>query len=206
MVNSGENVDFLEKTKALLAGLGLNAYELAEMSFAISGYGVARPEVIFGSTDHRVTAIAFGSLLQEKSMEFTFPIPDSLGGQRGLRRVSTSLTWSSAVNPSSQKYNCSAVFTEVSGLNKIGCERIGEYQKPTRRGSIEHLVYSGEAATSFSQNSNLTITVNCRQYAMRVANPIPFALVVTMETAEQTGIQIFNQIKNRIQTQTRVQS
>lgn len=206
LVNSSDTVDFIQKTKSFLESFGLGTYAAAEMSFALSGYGKAQPERTLGCNDYRVTGVAVGSVQHEKSIEYIFPIPDNLGGKRGLRRVTTTLAWSSAVNANSQRYRASAIFTDMVGLNKIACERSGVYEKPSRRGSIEHCVYGGETAVSFAQNSNLVISVNCREDGMKMIAPVPFAFVVTMETAEADDIKIFQQVKTRIQSQVRTRA
>jgi len=72
--------------------------------------------------------------------------------------------------------------------------------RSVRRGTVQHEVFQGERAVPFSDGDTVTIKVNCRKDARRMAEPATYGLAVSLEVAEGIDIPIYTEVHTRIAT------
>ena len=64
----------------------------------------------------------------------------------------------------------------------------------------------GTSATPFQDGDAIVIKVNCRADAGEIIQPIRYGLAVTLEVAEELGIPIYAEVRNRLVIPIPVQS
>ncbi|MGB6068538.1 MAG: hypothetical protein WBG50_27335 [Desulfomonilaceae bacterium] len=69
-----------------------------------------------------------------------------------------------------------------------------------RRGTVQHEIFEGTRASSFPDNSQFQIQVNCAAEAGNKLEDIaiPYCLAITVEVAAELNISIYQEILNRI--------
>ena len=68
------------------------------------GYGAIDVDRVLSCTPYRVTAIGSGVLRADEGQFHEVPLPPSLSGKRGKRRLTASLVWMTPVNPRHQHW------------------------------------------------------------------------------------------------------
>ena len=79
-----------------------NSRQFKEYVTRLLGYGAVDINRVRECTTQRVTALGGGTLKQEESHVHRLPLPPSLRGRRGYRRLTITLAWLSPVNPRHQ--------------------------------------------------------------------------------------------------------
>jgi len=163
------------------------------------GYGVPDFSLAKDCTEQRATALGYGTLDADQAHVFAFPLPPSLGSQRVLRRLRVTLGWMSPIAPNSQKYRKAALWYKVNNRPFVDSRPpMSKDWQAVRRGTIQHEVFEGESAVPISENEALTIKVNCRADAGRLAGPINYGLAVTLEIATGLDIDIYEDVRANI--------
>ena len=93
----GEEYMALFKTPA-------NSKKLAEYLTRLLGFGRVDLDAVRECTESRVTALAGGVLAAGSAYEHRFPLPPSLSGKRGRRRLAVSLAWMTPVHPLNHRW------------------------------------------------------------------------------------------------------
>jgi hypothetical protein len=62
----------------------------------------------------------------------------------------------------------------------------------------------GDRATAFVDGDHLEILVSCRADAGALEDPVPYAVAVTLEVAEEIGVPIYDEVRARVQARTRI--
>ncbi|MCC6553916.1 MAG: S8 family peptidase [Polyangiaceae bacterium] len=191
--------------------LGEERHEIARWL----GYGEVELTRVLGCMEHRATLIACDDILNDFAHVYRVPLPQSLNGKKTWRRVVVTLAWFTAINPFHEDYQRGDLwFTpyqipsptrpekkegEIGRLLKV--QRTGVNWQSVRRGTVQHEILEGEAASVFDEDA-LCITVNCRDVA---GDPgwIPYGLAVTVEVAESAVVPIYDDIRSRLQVKVR---
>jgi hypothetical protein len=174
-----------------------NAKKFKEYLTRLIGYGVADATRVLECTPHRVTALSGGLLHQDQAHTHRFPLPPSLSGLRGLRRLIITLAWLTPVNPLHQAWRRADLwFTPPLALLQV--ERREADWQAAQRGTVQHEVLEGDRAAVFVADENIEIRVNCRPHAGALEDPVPYALAVTLEVAQEIGIDIYEEVRVRI--------
>ena len=168
------------------------------------GFGGLEVADVAECTATRVTAIGSGALGKDEAVEHRFPLPPSLGGKRGLRRLTATLSWFTPVNPLSHKWRQAHLWFETP-KSKLVVGRVGPYWKATQRGTLQHEVFDGEEAVAFVDGDDIVVRVSCRQDAPGLQDTVPYALAVTLEVDEEIGIDIYAEVRERVQQRLRTQ-
>jgi hypothetical protein len=67
-----------------------------------------------------------------------------------------------------------------------------------QRGTLQHEIFDGSAATAFIDGDSIRIKVNCSKDANSFTDNIPYAIIVSLEVAEGIDMPIYQEIKDRI--------
>jgi hypothetical protein len=162
------------------------------------GYGLADVQRAITCTDERATLLGVGELRAEEAVEFSAPLPPGLAGRRAWRRFTVTLAWLSPVNPTHHAYRRARLW-----VSDVGGElRVKRYNsvddKAATRGTVQHEVYEGDDALAYVDGATFKCKVNCAEDAGKFEGAIRFALCVSLEVAEGTEIQVYQQIRARI--------
>lgn len=186
-----------------------NGNKLTEYLTRLLGFGRVDFDVVRECTATRVTALAGGTLAAEAGAEHRFPLPPSLSGKRGWRRLVVTLAWLTPVHPTSHRWRRAHLwFSSPNSKLPVGSkkhlERCGADWQAVQRGTIQHEVFEGEKAAAFVDGDEIVILVSCREDAGVFVNTVPYALAVTLEVDDAIGIDIYTEVRNRIQNRLRV--
>ena len=84
-------------------------------------------------------------------------------------------------------------------------DRTDAEHNTVRRGSLQHEIVQGTRAMVFGDGDALPIHVECMDDAQRLqaGKSVRYALVVSVETAEQTSITIHDEVRTRLRQRAR---
>lgn len=161
------------------------------------GYGFPDVSKVKECTEQRATVIGFGRLKEEEAHLYSLPLPPSLSSKTIKRRLTITLAWFSPISAATQKYRTTRLWFESN--TPLARERTCAQWQAVRRGTLQHEIFEGSAAEAFVDGDSIVIKVNCTKDAASIAdNSIPYALMVSLEVAEQTGLPIYQEVKERI--------
>jgi hypothetical protein len=170
------------------------------------GYGLADVTRALECAAERATLIATGEMTLERALVFAAPLPPSLAGKTAWRRLTLTLAWLSPINPSHQAYRRAKLsVTPPSDTLQVRREN-SVNDKAAQRGTVQHEILEGDSAVAFIDGAQLVCKVSCAARAGSLADPIPFALCLTLETRDDSGIPVYEEIRARIATQVQVQA
>lgn len=171
-----------------------NSQQFKEYVTRLLGYGAVDIDRVRECTARRVTALGGGKLAQDESHILRFPLPPSLAGKRGSRRLAITLAWFSPVNQQHQgRRRAALAFKPPKG--PLHVDRQEAYAHATRRGTLQHEVFEGKRAATFVGGEELEIRVSCRADAGALEDEVPYALAVTLEVAREIGVDIYDEIR-----------
>jgi len=209
----GESQDSIRQ--ALTAEAYSNEASEKTILARLLGYGVINTDRLFHCANNRAMLLGFQHLEKDQAHVFSLPIPSGLNGARGLRRIVVTLGWCTPINPRNSAYRRAKLwFVPYRGIGKEGTKTIKDGElceflnveraevdwQTARRGTIQHEIFEGMRASSFPDNSQFRIQVNCAaESADKLENvAIPYCLAITVEVAAELNISIYQEIRNRI--------
>lgn len=177
--------------------------KIKEIIACFFGYGFVNPEKLFHCEDYRTTLIGVDELAKDQAHNYEIPIPNLVNGLSEWKRLTLTLAWLSPVNTEHNKYRKAQLwYNKPDDILKL--ERIDSQFQHTQRGTVQHEIYEGSKAVAFETNSNLTIKINCKEDAGKLTESVKYAFIVTLETKDEIGLNIYEEIKTRIRTRVRV--
>lgn len=174
------------------------------------GYGAVDQGRIVDAGGHRVTLLGEDSIRPTQRHMWRIPLPDDLRSSTEFRRIVVTLAWLSPVTPNSSQYR-------TIGLNMLGAngksdlwegvKRVGHQPAIgfARRGTLIHAVYEGNRkAIPFLENGDFIINVQAATKMPGLTRtPVPYALAVTIEVADNINADIAASIRDRVVQQAR---
>ena len=167
-----------------------NSRQFKEYVTRLLGYGAVDVNRVQECTARRVTALGGGTLGQDESHVHRFPLPPSLSG----RRVTVTLAWLSPVNQRHQAWRRADLWF-APPQDRLRVSRQQADWLAVRRGTLQHEILEGERAGVFVDDANLKIQVSCRADAGTLEAEVPYALAITLEVAEELGIDIYEEVR-----------
>lgn len=73
-----------------------------------------------------------------------------------------------------------------------------------QRGTVQHEVFEGQKAAAFVDGDEIVVHVSCREDAKILSGPVSYALAVTLEVDEAIGIDIYAEVRERVENKLRV--
>ncbi len=159
------------------------------------GYGRVEEERSLFATSQRVVLLGWHELGDGDAHVYELPLPPSLSGRPGMRRLVATLAWLTPVNPRHKDYRQAYLWYRLPE-DRLAVGRAGLDTNATSRGTVQHRILEGEQATVFSDGDTMPITVSCKAYAGHLTEPVPYALAVTLEVADP--IDIYTEVRGRI--------
>lgn len=174
-----------------------NSRQFKEYLTRLVGYGAVDPMLAGECTAARVTALGGGELRADQSYIHRFPLPPSLSGKSGLRRLVITLAWFTPINAAHQGWRRADLwFSPPAELLKVGRQEAD--WRAVQRGTLQHEVLEGKSAAAFADGDELEIQVSCREDAGVLEDAIPYALAVTLEVAEEIEIDVYQEVRQRV--------
>jgi hypothetical protein len=161
------------------------------------GLGFVEPTEGLVASDHRAVLIGCGQLRDNEAHEYSIPLPPSLSGVRGLRRVVVTLAWFSPIRPRHRNYRGAALWFDVEKL-KLGADRRDIEWRSARNGTIQHEIFEGERAVVIAETGTMKVKVNCRADAASLTETVRYGLIVSIEVAEELRVPVYEEIATRI--------
>jgi hypothetical protein len=174
-----------------------NTRQFKEYVTRLLGYGCIDMARVCECTAYRVTALSGGHLGIDEAHIHRFPLPPSLSGRRGERKLYITLAWLTPVNPWHQRWR-RADLSFSPPLDALRVSRQQAEWRAVQRGTIQHEVLQGDRAAAFVDGDNLDIHIGCRADAGALEEEVPYALVVTLEVAEEIGVPIYEEVRVRV--------
>ena len=171
-----------------------NSRQFTEYITRLIGYGTVDVNRVRECTAHRVTALSGGVLKKDQSLVHRFPLPSSISGKRGYRRLTISLAWLTPVNPRHQRWRRADLWF-APPHEALRVKRRQANWQAVQRGTLQHEILEGEDAAVFEDNKHLEIQVSCRADAGTLEEAIPYALITTLEVAEEIGVEIYDEVR-----------
>ena len=169
------------------------------------GYGVVDVERAIACTAERATLLGVGELGADDAFVFSAPLPPALAGKIAWRRLTVTLAWMSPINCSHQGYRRAKLWM-TPPQDQLRVKRANSvHDKAALRGSVQHEILEGEDAVAFVDGNQFECKVNCAADAGDLVGKVRFALCVSLEVSVDSGIAVYQEIRDRIKPQVVIQ-
>lgn len=186
----------------------VNSRQFKSFSSKFIGYGYPNIEKVLFCTEQRATIIGCDSIKEKQVHEYRFPLPPSLANENKWRRLTITLAWFTPIN-SNHRYlrKAKLFFTPPKKADALELERQESDYNQVQRGTVQHEILESKKVSDYQDGDELVISIQCNADACeRLDEEIPYALIVTLEVKEGVDIPIYQEIRNRIALQTRIES
>ncbi|MBE2180316.1 MAG: S8 family peptidase [Chthoniobacterales bacterium] len=183
--------------KGVLKPAAMREDKFKRIAARFLGFGFVEPVESLVGADHRATMLGCGTLASDAAHEYCIPLPPSLSGVRGLRRVVVTLAWLTPIHPRHRNYRGAALWFNIEN-GKLATKREDAEWRSARNGTVQHEIFEGERAAAFAEDATMVIRVNCRADASSLEGTIRYGLVVSVEVAEELRIPVYEEIAARI--------
>ena len=175
-----------------------NSRQFKEYVSRLLGYSAVDTERVSACTPWRVTALSGGELGEDESHIHTFPLPPSLDGLSTHKRLTITLAWLTPINPRHQAWRRASLWFDPP-TDELKVTRQQADYRAVRRGTLQHEILEGRAAADFGQGGTLAVQVSCRADAGTLEETVPYALVTTLEVAEDLTLDIYDEVRTAVQ-------
>ena len=151
-----------------------------------------------GCEPHEATILFLGKLGANQKRAVALPLPDGLQ-KRGVKRVTATLAWMSPVNWRHRQYRRAALeFSAPSGFTSLGtATEVGG--TPSKRGTLQHLIWEVDRATGVGAGSDLSLTVTCKEQAGGLnGQTVDFAVALSLWVAPELGVDVYTQVQQQL--------
>ena len=163
------------------------------------GYGFPNQEISLFCTSQRATFIGYGTIKQDKEIDFTFPLPDCLISNAVEKKLTITLAWMSPIAPNNKNYKLAKLSFHPKNRDKVISDSsriVSDYNSATR-GTVQHEVITGSQAATYESNENMVITVSCKREP-NLKESVNFVIMASLEVKEQTNLPIYQEIVNKL--------
>lgn len=200
-VHTADWGDALDRFRPLLDGL-VDAHRIRDHIARFVGYGVIRPERMATCTAQRATVLGLGWLADRGAHQFRLPVPPSVGGHVGWKRLTVTLAWFTPINPRHRGYKRAGLWFDLPQL-LMPIKRAQCDLRAAQRGTLQHEVLQGDKAGAIGDDAEILVNVNCRAPAGALEESVPYAVVCSLEVGEGVSIPVYDEIRDRLQVRVR---
>lgn len=149
----------------------------------------------------RATLVGVGEVEADGALVFSAPLPPGLAGRRAWRRLTLTLAWMTPINSAHQAYRRAKLWvTPPQDLLRVRRHN-SVNDRAALRGTVQHEILEGDDAVVFADGDRLVCKVNCAADAGELTDKVRFALCVSLEAAVESGIAVYQEIRERIAPQ-----
>ena len=197
-----------EVIRSVLKQEGMPTGKMRDAIASVLGFGTVNPDLVFSSDDHRATLMGAGIATHGNEDIWSVPLPPSLSGKQGKRRLAVTLAWFTPPPVRAQTIRSVKLSFKAKNYGWVARDRQADHNG-VQRGTVHHEVFEGDKVTAFAQDSALAVHVECsdRERDCR-AEPIgvPYALLATIEAAPVLGVAVYEEVKAGVRARTRTQA
>jgi hypothetical protein len=167
---------------------------------AFSAMALPDPARVEACAAQRATVLGAGLLQQDEAHEYEFPLPVELSNTTEWRRLIITLAWLTPVNPAHRVYRkAKLTFQPPTNEDPLAVNRQHADWQQVQKGTVQHEVLDGRKARAFQDGDNLRIKISAQgDTGQQFDEAIPYGLAVTLEVAEQSGIPIYERIRDKL--------
>lgn len=171
------------------------------------GYGVPDIDRVLACTENRATLLGFGTIEADSALLYRIPLPADLDGRLAFRALTVTLAWFTPINARHQGYRRAALDISSGSDEKYWLvserEPCQPADKSIARGTLFHERRTGQKAAVFLDDGHLLLRLSCRAAAGELQERVPYALAISFEVGVEAGIQVYDEIRTRIEPQVR---
>lgn len=185
--------------------LGLDNQQARRQLTALLGYGRVDVNRLGTAATNRAVLVAGGLIARNERHTYELPLPPSLRARAEWHRFTITLAYMAPTVGQLTRYRGAKVYFATPDTGLAGGDRTGAEYNTVRRGSLQHEIIQGTTAMVFGEGDVFPIHVECMDDAqrLRAGNRVRYALVVSVETAEQTSTTIHDEVQARLRDQVR---
>lgn len=184
--------------KKIFEDIGRKSLSKEQLGYYL-GYGELDTSTVQSSTDKRVTAMGFGALKSKEAHSFSFPLPQTIVTPELSPRLIVTLAWLTPINSENQEYRIAKLWFDIPGMASGNLSRMRTDQHMARRGTVQHEIFQIQKSVHLGEIEAVDIHVCCREGAGKIREPIRYGLVVTFEIDPEANIEIYQEIKDRLE-------
>lgn len=185
--------------------LGLDSQQARRQLTALLGYGCLNVERLGTAATNRAVLVAGGRIARNERHTYELPLPPSLRSRAEWHRFTITLAYMVPTVSRLTRYRETKVYFTTPDTNLAGGDRSEAEHNTVRRGSLQHEIVQGTRAMVFGEGDTFPIHVECMDDAqrLRAGKSVRYALVVSVETAEETSTTIHDEVRTRLRQQAR---
>ena len=185
--------------------LNLSKQEARRHLTALLGYGCLDTDRLGAAATNRAVLVSGGLIAGDQRHTYELPLPPSLRARAEWHRLTITLAYMAPTVSRLNRYRSAKVYFATPDKRLAGGERIDAEHNSVRRGSLQHEIVQGNRAMVFGDNDTFPIHVECMDDAQHLGagKTVRYALVVSIETAEQTSTTIHDEVRARLRQQAR---
>jgi hypothetical protein len=172
------------------------------------GYGMVDADAAIACADDRATFWAVGELSGDGLVRVPIPVPLAIHGKAKPHAVSATLAWFTPVRAGSKAYRSVRLKLlkpdEIATLGLGASYRFQPNQDQGRLGTLYSQRWQGKKAPAVDDDMVLRLSIQREpdQGGIRIDEPVPFALAVTLTMPGE--VEIYEQVRQRLQIASRV--
>ncbi|WP_237143207.1 S8 family peptidase [Sediminivirga luteola] len=185
--------------------LGLTNQQARRHLTALLGYGRLDTDRLGTAATNRAVLVGGGLIARDQRHTYELPLPPSLRSRAEWHRFTITLAYMVPTVGQLNRYRGAKVYFATPDTRLAGGERIDAEHNSVRRGSLQHEIVQGTRTMVFGDDGTFPIHVECMDDAqrLRAGKTVRYALVVSVETAEQTSTTIHDEVRARLRQQVR---
>lgn len=144
-------------------------------------------------------------MLKDQRHTYNLPLLLSLRSKAEWHRFTVTLAFAAPTVGTLNQYRGSKVYFEYKEGGTETAKRSEAEPNMVRKGSLQHEIIEGTRAMTFVEGDAFSIHVECMDDAryLRKREEIKYALVASVETAEQTSTTIYDEVRMALRTRAR---
>ena len=180
--------------------LSLSGKKVRKDLTSLLGYGRLDLSKSGAAATNRAVLVAGSSIARDKCHTYNFPLPPSLLSKAEWHRFTITLACATPTVSNLSNYRAAKVYFTTPDKKVAAGDRIEAEYNAVRRGSLQQEIIDGKRAMSFAEGDTFPIQVECAGINQQFSSneTIRYALVVSVETAEQTSNTIYDEVKNQL--------
>ncbi|MFV4914630.1 S8 family peptidase [Microbacterium lacticum] len=185
--------------------LGFPGQDARRKLSAMLGYGRLDTARLGAAATNRAVLIAGGRIGGDQRHTYELPLPPSLRSRAAWHRFTITLAYAVPTVGQLTRYRGAKVYFDTPDTKLAAGDRIEGEHFTVRRGSLQHELVQGSRAMTFGDGDAFPIHVDCMDDAQHLPKKkhVRYALVVSVETAEEVSTTIHDEVRARLRQQAR---
>lgn len=189
----------------LRGDLGIPGQDARRKLSALLGYGRLDTTRLGAAATNRAVLIAGGHIGGDQRRSYELPLPPSLRSRAAWHRFTITLAYAVPTVGQLTRYRGAKVYFSTPDTKLAAGDRIEGEHYTVRRGSLQHELVQGSKAMTFGDGDAFPIHVECMDDAQHLPKKknVRYALVVSIETAEEVSTTVHDEVRARLRQQAR---